>query len=624
MKKLILIILGIFLISFASALIVTSMDNIYIESNDPEIGGQTWVATMIGGIGVQEIIGDIDASNIESDGRIAEHDLRIKETVNRNRCEYSFSEEPNKYIYKISLIPGMAGESYLIYKFVWGVGLVNQLDEKKELCRNTPDAYYMTWKPEGIASFRFYCWRNTVDAKKGNLIFDGYRTEVDMSISAKGVIKTGTLNNYDTLSKTIGSGDYQAHLRWVGSLVSGENCETPPEQSITGAYKNGVWKTIDEDYYDDYRTYHSTGFKLCISNWLSEYGESPTTCMNKHNAKSDLATRTKTFYTTDGIPAIVSGTKAIINLRKAIQFPKLVMRIKAAWLGIRIPTAEPEIVSLTTEDFTVGEYGTIKVGVKNKDNDYDGEFAVSVSCPTIFETVGSVPTVRLNPLETKIVNVLVKNIRDIEEKDCEICKVVVYNTEKPTVKAESGLQVCINPLLICIKDDTRCVDKKFEYCYKGIKWNPNPAKDSECVFDECANDAECPSSKPFCVNKICAVCKRDRDCPSEFPMCENGACVKREAKWDNLYFLPILLTLGLAGLFGWRGKSRTGKYSVLDFLIGGVLGLGAGFALFWIIRNLLTILFVGFALGTTGLIIILIAGGIPLLLTIINMLFRRK
>ncbi len=310
--------------------------------------------------------------------------------------------------------------------------------------------------------------------------------------------------------------------------------------------------------------------------------------MDRHNGYSSLSTQTKTLYTKDYIPAIVSGTKAVITLKKAIQFPEIVMRIKAAWLGIRIPIAEPQIVSLTSEDFTVGEYGSIKVGVKNKDSNYDGEFSVSVNCPSVFETVGSVSNVRLNPSETKTVNVLVKNIKDVETKDCEICKVVVYNTDSANVKAESGVQVCVNPLLICIKDQTRCVDKKFEYCYKGIKWNPNPTKDSECVFDECANDAECPSSNPFCVDNICSKCSKNSDCPSEFPICQNGACVKTDPKWDYLYLIPIFLTLGLAGFFGVRGRIIHRKFRWFDFVVGGILGLGIGLILFfgirWVIR----------------------------------------
>lgn len=617
------ILLAISLVGTVSALVVTSLSNIYIESNDPEIGGQTWVATMVGGIGVQEIIGSIDADDIESrDGRIAEHDLNIREEVSRNRCEYSFSEESGKYIYKISLVPGMSGDSYLIYRIDWS-GIHNQLDEKKEECRNTPNVYYMAWKPEGL-KFRFYCWKQTVDAKKGNLVFDGYRTEIDMKITARGVTKTGTLNNYDTLSKTIGSGDYTAHLRWVGSLVSGERCETPADQDITGAYKYGAWRTIDKNRYGDYRTQHQTGFDSCISNWLSGYGGSPSICMNNYNGYSSSATSTKTFYSKDGTRAIVSGTKAIITLKKAMQFPQLVMRIKVAWLGIRIPIAEPEIVSLIAEDFTVGEYGTIRVGVKNKDTKYDGEFAVSVNCPSIFETVGSVPTVRLDPLDSKIVDVLVKNIRDIEEKDCEVCRVVVYNTEKETIKTEGNLQVCINPLIICIKDDTRCVGGAFEYCYKGIKWNADPSKDSECLIEECTKDAECPSSKPFCVNKICVKCKSNKHCPPEFPTCENGACVKKKFRWDNLYFLPILLTLGLAGLFGWRGKQKTGKYSLLDFVVGGGLGLAIGIGVYFILKYWVMVLLIGLIGGGGAIALILILGGVPLLLAIINMLFKRR
>jgi len=120
-----------------------------------------------------------------------------------------------------------------------------------------------------------------------------------------------------------------------------------------------------------------------------------------------------------------------------------------------------EIVNLTIDDFTVGERGIINIEIKNNDSGYSGEFAISVDCPSIFETIGSVPTIRLDALEIKTVDVQIINVKNIEEKECEICNVLVYNIEKTTTKDESNLQVCIEPLKICQEDDTRCVDDKF-------------------------------------------------------------------------------------------------------------------------------------------------------------------
>ena len=89
---------------------------------------------------------------------------------------------------------------------------------------------------------------------------------------------------------------------------------------------------------------------------------------------------------------------------------------------------------------------------------------------------------------------------------------------------------------------------------------------------------------------------------------------KDEFNFNWLYLIPILLTLGVAGMFGWNGKSKTGNYYWLDFVIGGFLGLMVGLVLYWIFSNWLVLLLIGM-LGSAGMIgLILIVGGIPLLL----------
>ena len=171
-------------------------------------------------------------------------------------------------------------------------------------------------------------------------------------------------------------------------------------------------------------------------------------------------------------------------------------------------------------------------------------------------------------------------------------------------------------------------------CVSGICKKSNP------FIVECTNNAICVDkfNKPnmVCVNFKCVEddvwlghCG-DGKCESilgETPTSCPDDCGDWEEKkgwWDNLYLLPILLTLGMSVMWGWKERKKTGKYHWLDFVIGGILGLGIGFALFFIIKNIIPILVTGFVLGGGALIVILVVGGIPLLISLLNIFFGRK
>ena len=168
---------------------------------------------------------------------------------------------------------------------------------------------------------------------------------------------------------------------------------------------------------------------------------------------------------------------------------------------------------------------------------------------------------------------------------------------------------------------------------------------NKCVqsspFDvECTNNAVCVDryNKPnmVCKNFKCEIddvwlghCG-DGKCESVIGETATSCpedCGKQDISKFNfswLYLLPILATLGLAGIFGWKGKQNTGKYYWADFVIGGVIGLIIGFVLYFIFKHWLAILLIGL-IGGGGLIaLILLIGGVPLLLAIINMLFKRR
>lgn len=198
------------------------------------------------------------------------------------------------------------------------------------------------------------------------------------------------------------------------------------------------------------------------------------------------------------------------------------------------------------------------------------------------------------------------------EKDCPLgydyeCPnggepIAITGTSYVTYSCISGMCVQSNPFNVECTNNAICVDK-----YN----NPSMVcKNFKCVKDD--------DWVGHCGDGICEsiLGETATSCPEDCGDWED------EFNFNWLYLIPILLTLGLAGLFGWRGKSRTGKYYWLDFVIGGVLGLGIGFLLYWIFSNWLVVLLVGL-IGGGGLIFLLfLIGGIPLLLFLLNLLTK--
>lgn len=186
-------------------------------------------------------------------------------------------------------------------------------------------------------------------------------------------------------------------------------------------------------------------------------------------------------------------------------------------------------------------------------------------------------------------------------------------------------------------------------------WTTKELKTPKCVFGECAYseqsvdcclDANCPSGYYCTKDNKCdksVVTKRtcpfeccvneelyfDRGCPEGETCTDENTCTKTVSGKDKfnfnwLYLIPILLPLGLAGIFGWKGKEKTGEYYWLDFAIGGILGLGVGLLLYWIFNNWLVLLLMGLIGGGGIITVIFLIGGVPLIISIANMFLRKK
>jgi len=179
-------------------------------------------------------------------------------------------------------------------------------------------------------------------------------------------------------------------------------------------------------------------------------------------------------------------------------------------------------------------------------------------------------------------------------------------------------------------------------------------KNPICIFGECSHakknvdcciDRNCPSgyfcdSNYKCEKSIvpkrvcpyeCCVNEElyfDRLCPEGETCSEDNTCTKTVPGQDKfnlnwLYIFPVLITIGMATLFGYRGKKKTGEYSVMDFVIGFIFGGIIGIIVYWIFSNWLILLILS-SLGVVGTIILIsVLGGVPFLIYLTMLMMDR-
>jgi len=213
----------------------------------------------------------------------------------------------------------------------------------------------------------------------------------------------------------------------------------------------------------------------------------------------------------------------------------------------------------------------------------------------------------------------------IEGKTYGVCNEVEIPVTENCLMANNPDEYCMN-------------DKGVETLARGRKWICS--ENGICVLSiaDCRTDADCKvgSIGGTCIDGLCQYGHVPP--PPVPPVCGDGVCQAGEdknncaedcgvpggLKWDNLYFLPILLTLGLSLLFAWSGKRKTGYYSTFDFIVGGVLGAVIGIVLYFIVKYWVWITLVTL-IGAGGAIAVILAiGGLPLLWFVFNYLTKGR
>ena len=463
---------------------IISLQQVNYVSSDPTIGGSSWLLTMI-----QDGASQFARGSFTTD--ILNSKTNTKEKV-KYPLEVTIESTPQVCSYKLNAQSQKISTVEVIDKGKFATrngceqacsGLANAFTSVKIQC--VPENLFLT--------LHAYCFLIKDTATYGSIEFDKLAFSSNILAKINNEDFKGTVSNAD--SKSVSLGDGRVYASWTGSLTSGSDCPRASEQEVSSAYLNGNWRMIDNGRYTNYVNYDANGFDACINNLVRTGGGSktPQQCVSEYNSYSNLALSPKDFVAVGGTTKIQnsqssSDGKVEITLGKAIQFPMITMRIRADILGVVVPTSQPKIVAKGSECFTTGSNGFITTTIKNVGDEY-ATFTVSASCPAPFSQTGTLLTVQLAPSTQQEVNIPItgQGLSEVK-KDCTI---TVADSENPSKKDTASVSACVQPIVLCSSDETRCNGVVREKCNSaGSSWNTIEG-DTTCQTTGGGGDKSC-------------------------------------------------------------------------------------------------------------------------------------
>lgn len=562
----------------ALAQAVLGMSRVTIESNSAQISGEQWVLDVVLDQLNDHIIGIIDNKDIvASDGRVAKYDLGVEAQVTKKSCNYNLITQTSQI--------------YSVYQETFGIAPFCQFDQSG--CYNKGG--YVALHEAGEVVCR--CVFIKPVANHATVDFDKYAFEATIKATANGQVETGIINNADSPDVKVGSNVY---VDWVGNLVSGDLCEAASDQDVVAITSSSGSRLTDAGKYNSYTIYDGAGFQNCLELAVGLGGSNTQSCVDEYNTYSSRALETKTFKSTDGSIATVSGSTATIALKKAIQFPNVRMRIKSSWLGIEILTGKPQIQSTAASGFTEGtKTGKITTLVKNIGN-AQGSFSLAATCGDNVRQLGSAIVFTLNAGQSQSYDIPLESIKDVTAKETDTCT-VTFKERNTGESATQAVTVSVYPQRFCSSGDFRCDGEKYYSCNSNGQWIQDATKNGECTI-QCSIDADCNDQDSCTIDKCSGLGATGKVCTHEVQtQCAQAECEAQGKVWHEQTTIPPAWQF-------WASSKTTGTCLNPHFSIVGALLLVAGIGLLIALPGMPPAMIAGFLMILSGIIMLIAAG----------------
>lgn len=379
------LLLALALFTGFGAATITSVDSITYNSNNDFFNGEVFAISVSSDQATDKIDIHLDQSELDqvTDGDVNQ-DLTIDFT--HQNTELRYSTTPSSSLRRIetfvpyhekgfeskdAAITGIKANCYDLNLNGEGSGVYNQ--------------YY----DAGSFSYKWeiYCFQN--DKNLGIPAYvdnpeEIFTTEVELQASGK-TVQTATLSNGDAGQGRITDLGQHAKIAWNGNLDTGAS--KPDNSRILALYANrysGSWRVINEDAYEDYKTYVGGGQAFdTLQDWAAgrhsgwkavEWINNRAWSAAEVDASSDLA-----YASTSG-SGFTSG-EFIYDTEDLLVYPTFTVYVDAGengYIEVSKPTGEPEIVSTSGSEIEELGTGEVSATVRNV-GDGQGSFSARLT-----------------------------------------------------------------------------------------------------------------------------------------------------------------------------------------------------------------------------------------------------
>jgi len=166
------------------------------------------------------------------------------------------------------------------------------------------------------------------------------------------------------------------------------------------------------------------------------------------------------------IENIEGQTYATIDSHSKLSVADLVIRLRADWVGIKIPFGEPKIISAVCPDFKSGENGEINLQVKNTGTS-TGSFVPSIRCQSVSQSY-NIGSLSIPAKQTKTMTIPIDTGTFAGEK-LDTCTIRVEDFNNPNNYDEVSTTCQLLKPATCIENkiyiESNCIKK----CTDGVK-----------------------------------------------------------------------------------------------------------------------------------------------------------
>ena len=603
---------------------ITSISNIGALTPDTDLSGK-WMLINARSSGGQSLVATINPSQTESLGLgyQTEYPLTIEMESSDEQVHYKIRNTGTN-IYSYELLTQQSTDSCEKNFYIPFTG-----GSDAPLCPSDHDWKIDLYNNDASWDNRYICRRlciNKVQEGVSSVIEPAsVKKSVKMVLTASGErieqeIEVGRSANFYSNSLGLVATVQFPDLLWTGNYP-------PSGQGYKGYHQidSGKWTITTDERLNNY-----IGKSPSLENYLNSLVSGGNIFLDKFSTSTfnlEVGKVNNVVTSMQGDNVQIGGsltnienidgeTYATIDADAKLGVADLVIRLRADWVGIKIPFGKPDIVSAQCPDFKSGENGEIILQVKNTGT-ATGSFVPSIECSSVSQSYNMGIT-SIASLQTKTMTIPIDTGAFAGEK-LDTCKIKVEDFNNPDNYDEASATCQLLKPALCIENEiytsgnciSKCVDgakTELMCCNNTAKLSYNPDLSGDefngfyCVTDDGGDNGlgYCSDCDAYAKNLLFGWAGAS-DCKAKIFQ-GTFFCI-----FALLRLLAVPFFFIISILFGYNAvnKIMKGDFKVLSWslaiIIGGLVGVLTYFA-FYVGLVLLIVLgliklFIGFIPG---------------------------